>query len=212
MIFLFSSWENGKKTTTKNCGLFHFIHIFIYSQTVHLQSRKKKLSTCLNTTKTTTRNMNNDHPTWSVCVALFFCTACYSQSRTLFSTSILICKHVLYTTRSTSFIITTYSNLQHVFIHRYKLTWLFFLLHLFNCSMYTQSMRGWRMIIIFISIFYLALASSPSTWSLFPTGEQPAEHTQQLSLDDILLHSLLKAHKILQCMHLIYIYIYKEMG
>ena len=123
-LFVMREWK--KKTTTKNRGLFHFIHIFIYSQTVHLQSRKKKLSTCLNTTKTTTRNMNNDHPTWSVCVALFFCTACYSQSRTLFSISILICKHVLYTTKSTSFIITTYSNLQHVFIHRYKLTSHFF--------------------------------------------------------------------------------------
>lgn len=44
------------------------MNLFIYSQTVHLQSS----TTCLNTTKTTTKIIDNDHPTWSVGVALLF--------------------------------------------------------------------------------------------------------------------------------------------
>lgn len=51
---------------------FPILFIFHIFTTVQLQNRKKTLLTCLNTTKTTTIYMDNDHLAWSVCVAPSF--------------------------------------------------------------------------------------------------------------------------------------------
>lgn len=150
--------------------------------------------------KTTTTDIENDHPTRSVCVPYLSFTAFYSQVWQHFSISISLCKHLIYITKNVSLDFTTYSIQAQVIMVRYFINRHNFTSHFcytFSVVPCIQLLaeHAWAAydFFFFFSFFFFSFGFIAGYLITVPTGKRPAEHTERLSLDNILLRCILKA-------------------
>lgn len=149
--------------------------------------------------ETTTRYIENDHPTRSVCVPYLslqhvtprlgsisafqshYANTYYTLQRTCHWTL----PHIAYRHKlSWSDISSTDIILHHTFATRFQL------FHVYSCW---QNMHGRLMTLFFFSFFFFSFGFIAGYLITVPTGKRPAEHTERLSLDNILLRCILKA-------------------